>query len=108
MTRGGGRGCAGPMWRSGPCGARAHISNDEQRGGGRQGVLRNLPCSSSRKAWRSYSWVFMTMGPYQANGSWSGLPETEQETDAVVTGLDGDPVAAGGEGGGAVGGGCGV
>src|ERR1035441_1021713 len=26
MTRVGGRGCAGPMWRSGLCGARAHVA----------------------------------------------------------------------------------
>jgi hypothetical protein len=42
----------------------AALRNDKQRGGERQGILRNLPCSSSRKAWRSCSWVFMTMGPY--------------------------------------------
>ncbi|HEV2197695.1 MAG TPA: hypothetical protein VGR55_19075 [Candidatus Acidoferrum sp.] len=29
---------------------------------------------SLRKAWRNCSWVFMTMGPYQATGSSSGLP----------------------------------
>jgi hypothetical protein len=32
-------------------------------------VLRNVPRSSSSKAWRSCSWVFMTMGPYHATGS---------------------------------------
>ena len=53
-------------------------------GGGHQVVLRNLPCSSSRKAWRSCSWVFMTMGPYQATGSWSGLPETRRDQGATT------------------------
>src|SRR6266436_1776749 len=41
--------------------------------------FRNVPFSSSVKAWRSCSCVFMTMGPYQATGSSRGLPETRRK-----------------------------
>src|SRR5258708_33462579 len=41
--------------------------------------FRKVPFSNSVKAWRSCSWVFMTMGPYQATGSSSGLPETNRK-----------------------------
>src|SRR6267143_5369321 len=41
--------------------------------------FRNVPFSNSVKAWRSCSWVFMTMGPYQATGSSRGLPETRRK-----------------------------
>src|SRR5262249_18166435 len=37
--------------------------------------FRNVPCSSSSNACRSCSCVFITIGPYQATGSSSGLPE---------------------------------
>src|ERR1051326_7745421 len=40
--------------------------------------LRNLPVSSSSKACRSCSCVFITMGPYHATGSCSGFPETSR------------------------------
>ena len=38
--------------------------------------------------------MFITIGPYQATGSWSGLAGDEQEADAVFAGLHGDFVAA--------------
>ena len=41
--------------------------------------LRNVPSRSSVNAWRSSSCVFITMGPYQATGSSSGLPETRRK-----------------------------
>src|SRR6266436_4090679 len=41
--------------------------------------LRKVPFSSSVKAWRSCSCVFITMGPYQATGSSRGLPETRRK-----------------------------
>ena len=54
----------------------------------------NSPVWSSVMAWRSCSWVFMTMGPYQATGSSMRLAGDEQEADAFRTGLDLDLVAA--------------
>ena len=47
-------------------------------------------------AWRNCSWVFMTMGPYQATGSSMGLPETSREdgSNAFGAGLDLDFVAS--------------
>src|SRR5262249_20902422 len=42
-------------------------------------VFKNVPFSSSLKACRSSSCVFITMGPYQATGSSSGLPETSRK-----------------------------
>jgi hypothetical protein len=41
--------------------------------------FRNFPCSSSLKACWSCSCVFITIGPYQATGSSSGLPETRRK-----------------------------
>src|SRR6266481_136228 len=41
--------------------------------------FRNVPFSSSVKACRSCSCVFITMGPYQATGSSRGLPETRRK-----------------------------
>ena len=35
----------------------------------------------------------MTIGPYQATGSWIGLPDTSRNANPFVTGLDGDLVA---------------
>ena len=39
---------------------------------------RNVPSLSWAKACRSSSWVFMTIGPYQATGSLRGWPETSR------------------------------
>src|SRR6266446_1762321 len=41
--------------------------------------FRKVPFSSSVKACRSCSCVFITMGPYQATGSSRGLPETSRK-----------------------------
>src|SRR3954469_18711102 len=41
--------------------------------------FRNVPCSSSRNACCSSCCVFITIGPYQATGSSSGLPETRRK-----------------------------
>src|SRR5215470_10433559 len=41
-------------------------------------VLKNVPFSNSRNASRSCSCVFITIGPYHATGSSSGLPETNR------------------------------
>src|SRR6185436_12937283 len=41
--------------------------------------LMNLPCRSSENASCNCSWVFITMGPYQATGSSIGLPETRRK-----------------------------
>src|SRR6266478_6404883 len=41
--------------------------------------FRKVPFSSSVKACRSCSWVFITMGPYQATGSSRGSPETRRK-----------------------------
>src|SRR4030042_5883915 len=38
-----------------------------------------IPFSYSSKARRSSSWVFITIGPYQATGSPIGLPHTKTE-----------------------------
>ncbi len=37
-----------------------------------------VPSSSSLIAWRNCSWVFITIGPYHATGSASGLPDTSR------------------------------
>src|SRR5215469_1965268 len=42
-------------------------------------LLRNVPSRSSMNACLSCSCVFITMGPYQATGSSSGLPETRRK-----------------------------
>ena len=39
---------------------------------------RNVPSLSWAKACRSSSWVFMTIGPYQATGSLRGWPDTSK------------------------------
>src|SRR5207248_5276945 len=41
--------------------------------------FRNFPCSSSSKACRSCSCVFITIGPYHATGSSSGFPDTSRK-----------------------------
>src|SRR6266436_6546830 len=43
-----------------------------------QPCLMNVPSFSSATAWRSCSWVFITMGPYQATGSSIGFPDTSR------------------------------
>src|SRR5579863_1383654 len=40
--------------------------------------FRKVPSSSSSNACRNCSWVFITIGPYQATGSPNGLPETRR------------------------------
>jgi hypothetical protein len=40
--------------------------------------FRKVPSSSSSNASRNCSWVFITIGPYQATGSPNGLPETRR------------------------------
>jgi len=40
--------------------------------------FRNVPASNSSNARRSSSWVFITIGPYHATGSPSGLPDTSR------------------------------
>ena len=41
--------------------------------------FKNVPLSKSSKAVRSSCWVFITIGPYQATGSCSGLPDTRRK-----------------------------
>jgi len=40
--------------------------------------FRKVPSCSSVNASRNCSWVFITIGPYQATGSSSGFPETRR------------------------------
>src|SRR5579864_1030167 len=42
-------------------------------------VFKNVPFSSSWNASRNCSCVFITIGPYHATGSCSGLPETSRK-----------------------------
>jgi hypothetical protein len=48
-----------------------------------------VPCWYSSKATRNSSWVFITIGPYQATGSPMGFPDTSRkrtgESSAVIT-----------------------
>ena len=48
-----------------------------------------VPCWYSSKATRNSSWVFITIGPYQATGSPMGFPDTSRkrtgESSAVTT-----------------------
>jgi hypothetical protein len=44
-----------------------------------QRCLINAPVCSSAIAWRNSSWVFITIGPYQATGSSIGLPDTSRK-----------------------------
>jgi hypothetical protein len=44
-----------------------------------QRCLMKEPACSSAIAWRSCSWVFITMGPYHATGSSMGLPDTSKK-----------------------------
>ena len=47
--------------------------------GGRPAYLMNVPARSSLIACRSSACVFITIGPYHATGSSSGLPETSRK-----------------------------
>ena len=55
--------------------------------------FKNVPFSNSSNACLSCSCVFITMGPYHATGSSSGLPETSK-TDSVFACLHGNFVSA--------------
>jgi hypothetical protein len=48
---------------------------------------RKFPCCNSAYACRNSSWVFITIGPYQASGSSGGLPKTRKKS-MVLAGLD--------------------
>src|SRR3984893_1131121 len=60
---------------------RSVLLTDEDNAAARenQGCFRNVPSWSSANACFSCSWVFMTIGPYHATGSWSGFPETRRK-----------------------------
>src|SRR5579863_8243818 len=51
---------------------------DKRRLGRRKHHFKNVPSSSSSYACRSCSCVFITIGPYHATGSRSGLPDTNR------------------------------
>ena len=53
----------------------------------RQRCLMNVPSCNSATACCSSACVFMTIGPYQATGSSSGVPGDQQKADALVARL---------------------
>ncbi len=75
--------------RAEPVGSASPLRQSEARQ-----VFKNVPRWSSSNAWRSSSCVFITIGPYQATGSPSGLPETKQKSDSLLARLHGDFVAS--------------
>ena len=46
-------------------------------------ALMNVPRCNSSKATRNSSWVFITIGPYQATGSPIGIPEINRKRTSV-------------------------
>ena len=64
------------------------------RGEPLQRCLMKLPSRRSESAWRSSAWVFITIGPYQATGSSSGLPEISRKRMPSLAGLHRHLVAA--------------
>jgi hypothetical protein len=51
--------------------------------------LINVPSRYSRKAVSSSAWVFMTMGPRQATGSFNGFPVNSKNLRDSPGGADG-------------------